>query len=164
MSEPPPKILKLIGLIVLFLLLLLLGRLFFVSPRKVAEAEAPEKQSQSYNYYESALRPVASLLRPEKVIVGEWKSIGTRVITAYSSSVDECDDTPFITASGDRVRDGIVATNEFPFGTLLLIDGEVYEVRDRTHGRYSYLVDIWKPSKGAAYEWGKQVLEVKILN
>ena len=43
----------------------------------------------------------------------------TRVwLTAYSSSVDETDDTPFITASGKHVRDGIVATNFLPFGEV----------------------------------------------
>ncbi|HDY68411.1 hypothetical protein LCGC14_1745220 [marine sediment metagenome] len=44
-----------------------------------------------------------------------------RTITGYSSTVDQCDDTPFITASNTRVRDGIVASNEFPFGTRLLL-------------------------------------------
>ncbi|MDP3003980.1 MAG: hypothetical protein Q8N43_00505, partial [Candidatus Azambacteria bacterium] len=33
------------------------------------------------------------------------------VLTAYSSTPDQTDDTPFITASNTRVRDGIVAAN-----------------------------------------------------
>jgi len=43
------------------------------------------------------------------------------VITAYSSTVDQTDDTPFITANGSFVRDGIVANNMLPFGTKIKI-------------------------------------------
>ena len=37
-------------------------------------------------------------------------------VTAYSSTPEETDDTPRITASGGEVRDGIVAANFLPFG------------------------------------------------
>ncbi|HNY97834.1 MAG TPA: hypothetical protein PKM84_01795, partial [Candidatus Pacearchaeota archaeon] len=33
------------------------------------------------------------------------------IVTAYSSTPDQCDDTPFVTAAGNQVRDGIVAAN-----------------------------------------------------
>src|SRR3989338_6396754 len=36
-------------------------------------------------------------------------------VTAYSSSPDETDDTPFITASGGDVRDGVMAAYFLPF-------------------------------------------------
>src|SRR3990167_1248447 len=38
-------------------------------------------------------------------------------ITAYSSTPEETDSTPFITASGTHVRDGVVAANFLPLGT-----------------------------------------------
>src|SRR3989338_8592683 len=37
-------------------------------------------------------------------------------LTAYSSSADETDSTPFITASGSKTRHGVVASNDLPFG------------------------------------------------
>lgn len=40
-------------------------------------------------------------------------------ITAYASVPDETDSTPFITADGSHVADGIVASNILPFGTGL---------------------------------------------
>src|SRR3989338_9188671 len=42
-------------------------------------------------------------------------------VTAYSSSVDETDSTPFVTASGTKTRDGVIASNLFPFGTQVKI-------------------------------------------
>ena len=47
-----------------------------------------------------------------------------RVITAYTSSPDETDDTPDLTASGSKAGPGVYASNEFPFGTMLSI-GEI---------------------------------------
>src|SRR4030042_3654518 len=39
------------------------------------------------------------------------------LVTAYSSTPEETDDTPFITASGNYVRPGVIAANFLPFGT-----------------------------------------------
>lgn len=87
------------------------------------------------------------------------------VVTAYSSSPDETADDPFITASGDRVRHGIVAcSRDFPFGSKFLIDGQVYECLDRLARRFDDRIDIWMPSKEAAVNYGKRVLVVEVLN
>ncbi len=89
--------------------------------------------------------------------------VGWRTVTCYSSTPDQTDDTPFITATGNYVKDGIIATNEFPFGTKLLIDGKIYIVDDRTNSRYKYRIDIWKPSRSEALECGKKDMEVWIV-
>lgn len=73
------------------------------------------------------------------------------VITAYSSTPWETWGDPFITASGTRVRDGIVANNLLPFGTQIripeLFGEEIFVVEDRMHSRKGYYhVDIWFPS------------------
>ncbi len=56
-------------------------------------------------------------------------------ITAYSSTVDQTDSTPFITANGVHVHDGVVATNALPFGTQIkipaLFGDKVFTVEDR---------------------------------
>lgn len=68
-------------------------------------------------------------------------------ITAYSSVPWECDDSPFITADGSRVRDGIVAANFLKFGTRIripeLFGDKVFEVHDRMNKRFSNRIDIW---------------------
>ena len=91
------------------------------------------------------------------------ESLGCRVITAYTSSEDETDSTPFITASGQRTRKGIVATNELSFGVTVEIDGGIYEVQDRTNPRYKHLIDIWMETKEEAFEFGRQIKEVNII-
>lgn len=79
-------------------------------------------------------------------------------VTGYSSSYDETDDTPYITASGDFVRDGIVATNFLPFGSKIkipaLFGDKVFVVKDRMNERYFYRVDVWFPSKEDALNFG----------
>lgn len=79
------------------------------------------------------------------------------IATAYSSSLDECDNTPFITASGQRVRWGIVAADKkYPFGTKIYIPyfQQVFEVQDRGGAIRGNRIDIWFPSKEAAVKFG----------
>lgn len=96
------------------------------------------------------------------------KKIVKKVITAYSSSRDETDSTPFITASNTRVRDGVVAANSLPFGSKIMIPeifgNKVFVVEDRTHPRYGNRIDIWMPSKNLALQFGKVIAEVHILD
>src|SRR5579864_3310915 len=79
-------------------------------------------------------------------------------ITAYSSSPDETDDTPFITANGTHVHDGIVATNILPFGTKVMMPAlfgdKIFTVEDRMNRRIKNTMDIWMPSKRAALVFG----------
>ncbi len=88
-------------------------------------------------------------------------------ITAYSSTPEETDDTPFITASGERVRDGIIAANFLPFGTKVRIPelfGErEFIVKDRMHRRKTNFVDIWMPSKELAQEFGIHQTAIEVI-
>ncbi len=88
--------------------------------------------------------------------------------TAYSSSVDETDDNPLITASGQTVADGIIANNMLPFGTKVripqLYGNKVFTVQDRMNSRKgNYQIDIWKASKQEARDFGAKVIEIQIL-
>ena len=90
------------------------------------------------------------------------------VVTAYSSTPEETDDTPFITASGEEVADGIVANNLLPFGTKIripeLYGDKVFTVLDRMNRRKSdYHFDIWFPSKGEAITFGVKTAEIEVL-
>ena len=88
-------------------------------------------------------------------------------VTAYSSSVDETDSTPHVTASGTRTRDGVIASNAFPIGTQLripeLFGEKILIVEDRMHQRFTDRIDIWMPSKWQALRFGKQQAEVEII-
>lgn len=88
-------------------------------------------------------------------------------ITAYSSTYDQTDSSPFITASGTRVRDGIVATNFLPIGTKIKIPqyygDKIFTVEDRMNRRYWKMVDIWMPSRLEAVQFGLRRAEVEII-
>ncbi len=88
-------------------------------------------------------------------------------VTAYSSSPEETDDTPFITASGKEVRDGIVASNFLTMGTKVRIPAifgnKVFVVEDRMHPRMTNVVDVWMPSKNEAKQFGRVYAEIEIL-
>jgi 3D (Asp-Asp-Asp) domain-containing protein len=91
------------------------------------------------------------------------------ILTGYSSTPEETDDTPFITASGSRVKDGIVANNYFSFGTEVRIPqvfgDKVFIVKDRMHWTKSnYHFDIWFPEKEKALEFGVKETYIEILD
>ncbi len=89
-------------------------------------------------------------------------------ITAYSSTPDQTDDTPFITAAGTHVRDGIVATNALPMYTRIkipeLFGEKVFVVEDRMAKRFQDRMDIWLPDRGSAMKFGIKSAEVVVLN
>jgi len=90
------------------------------------------------------------------------------VVTAYSSSPWETDDSPYVTAAGTWVREGIVANNKYPFGTEIRIPeiyGEkVFVVEDRMSWKKGeYHIDIWFPSYWEALNFGTKKTYIEIL-
>ncbi|MFA4937194.1 MAG: hypothetical protein WC575_02835 [Patescibacteria group bacterium] len=89
------------------------------------------------------------------------------IVTAYSSTIDQTDDTPFITASGAVVHEGIVAANWLPLGAQIRIPeyfgDQVFVVEDRMNDRFSRRVDIWMLTREQAEDWGLQYLTVEVL-
>lgn len=90
------------------------------------------------------------------------------VITAYSSTPDQTDDTPFITASGKDVADGVIANNLLPFGTKVripeLYGDKVFVVQDRMNKRMgNHRFDIWFPTKQLALNFGVKSVEIEVL-
>lgn len=108
-----------------------------------------------------------SLLQAKSPNHREWAQKFLVHVTAYSSSADETDSTPHITASGTRTRDGIIASNLFPIGTRLkvpeLFGEKILVVEDRMHKRFTDRIDVWMPSKWLALKFGKKQAEVEII-
>lgn len=88
-------------------------------------------------------------------------------ITAYSSTPDQTDETPFITASGVQVRDGIVATNILPFGTQVqipkLFGDKIFTVQDRMAKRMTNVMDIWMSTREKALRFGVAHADVLVV-
>lgn len=90
-----------------------------------------------------------------------------RMVTAYSSTPDQTDDTPFITASNTYVRDGIVAANFARFRTKIrfptLYGDKIFVVEDRMNKRYPHRVDIWMQTRQEAKQFGIKTVQVEIV-
>jgi 3D (Asp-Asp-Asp) domain-containing protein len=90
-------------------------------------------------------------------------------ITAYSSSPDETKDygSPFITADGTYVHDGVIATNLLPFGTKVMIPSlfgeKIFTVNDRMSKKLMNNLDIWMNSKASALVFGVHAAQVVVL-
>lgn len=88
-------------------------------------------------------------------------------VTGYSSSPEETDDDPFITASGKYVGEGIVAANFLPLGTKIRFPerfgNQIFVVEDRMNKRFYDKVDIWFDTKEEAKNFGVQSLKIEIL-
>ncbi len=88
-------------------------------------------------------------------------------MTAYSSTEDQTDDSPFITASGAHVADGIVAANFLPLHTRVKIPSlygeKVFVVEDRMNRRYTQRMDIWMETREEAMKFGLKKAEIVVL-
>ena len=105
----------------------------------------------------------------------EFEVIKTYTVraTGYSSTPDQTDSTPFITASGTYVRDGIIAANVYengrrlPFGTLVRIPeiygDKIFVVEDRMNIRYKNNIDIWFPERSSALTFGSKKVTIEIV-
>lgn len=88
-------------------------------------------------------------------------------VSAYTSSVDETDDTPNINAAGTKPGPGSIACpSRYEFGTEIVIRDESYFCDDRMNPRYSGgdYFDIWMETKPEAFQWGRRQVEVKVIN
>ena len=96
--------------------------------------------------------------------------------TAYNSTPGQTDSTPFITATGTRVRFGTVALSrdllkKFPYGTKIRIEdlsgrynsmlaGRIFVVEDTMHPRKMNTVDVWMVNRSQAMQWGNRQIHI----
>ncbi|MEW6422454.1 MAG: hypothetical protein AB1511_12140 [Deinococcota bacterium] len=99
--------------------------------------------------------------------------------TAYNSMPGQTDSTPFITATGTRVRPGVVALSRdmlriFPYGTRITVEdlsgrynsllrGRVFVVEDTMAARKTGSIDIWMPTLNQAIQFGARQVRITAL-
>lgn len=144
----------------------LIGILMFWQARtQKAEAELVVLSDESLGILEgNTLLPIADPNNPEPKVVRKINVI----ITAYSSTPGQTDDSPYVTAAGTWVKEGIVANNLLPFGTRIkipeLYGNRIFIVEDRMNWvKGNYHVDIWFPSYSEAVNFGAQKTYIEIL-
>ena len=146
-------------------LFLLVSVLFFTFPN-VTESQGisykivgPVPTESIKSYYEGPTLPEITARPARRTMI--------ITVTSYNSEPGQPDDTPFITAFNTRVRDGIVATNFLPKGTIVRFPDKFgdkeFVVEDRMNERYYYRMDIWMADKQEAIQFGIKVLKMEIL-
>jgi len=89
-------------------------------------------------------------------------------VTAYSSTPDQTDNSPFITANGSFVREGVVAANFLKFGTKVrfpdVYGDNIFIVADRMAEQNNHKIDVWMESRAEALQFGVKKLNIEILN
>jgi len=142
--------------------------LVVLSPAYLTISEDPVAEENEFLILDETFIKSACLLDSQCSTKAEIKAVRQYVtVTAYSSTADQTDSSPFITANGTHVSDGIVACNFLPFGTKVRFPeysgDKIYVVADRMAKKNSHKIDIWMESRGAALEFGVQRLTVEIL-
>lgn len=113
--------------------------------------------------------PVAETRAPRKTV---WVTI-----TAYSSTVDQCDSTPCITANGfdlcssyaERAVADTIAANFMKFGTQVRLPDafgeQTFVVRDRMNSKYNgqNRIDVWMPTRELAQNFGVKRVKMEIF-
>ena len=90
------------------------------------------------------------------------------VLTGYSSTPGQTDNSPYITASGTFVRDGVVANNLLSFGAKIripeLYGDKIFIVEDRMSSKKGYYhVDVWFPDYWQALSFGAKKAYIEVL-
>lgn len=94
--------------------------------------------------------------------------IARLTLSAYNSIPNQTDGSPFVTAAGSCVRDGVVASNAFRIGTKIrfpeLFGDKVFVVEDRMNPRYTDRIDVWMTDLQDARQFGlKRNARVEVI-
>ncbi len=108
---------------------------------------------------------VIEIVRPDRLPTLKTYTIS---VTGYNSEAGQTDDSPFTTADGSTVRDGIIAANFLPFNTKVrfpeLFGDRVFEVHDRMNPRYNLRADVWMTNKSDALKFGlKRNVKIEVI-
>lgn len=135
-------------------------------------AKAQEKKEEIKNTNEEHILKVILPIKEKKeerdlknktigdVVFGKEIQI---LVTGYSSTVDQCDKDPFITASGTTVHLGTMACPpEYAFGTTVKIDEKIFVCEDRGGKIKNNHFDRWFETRQEALVWGKRIVTAKI--
>ncbi|MBP9762778.1 3D domain-containing protein [Patescibacteria group bacterium] len=136
-----------------------------ISSTVVTSTEVTELPDQPDMRSEIGEPAVIEIVRPDRLATLKTYSIS---VTGYNSEEGQTDSTPFTTADGSTVGDGIIAANFLPFNTKVrfpeLFGDRVFEVHDRMNPRYNLRADVWMANKSDALKFGvKRNIKIEVI-
>jgi len=116
------------------------------------------------------LKNRVSSLEQEVASLMEAKRARLCTVTAYSPTKSQCDDTPWVTASGTRPKVGTVAVSRdlfysgWVFGSKIYIEGlGIYRINDLMHPRWENRIDVFLESERLARRFGRRKARAVLL-
>jgi len=124
----------------------------------------PDLENRLITIQGNSVLAISEHFNPEPKVIKKMKV----VVTGYSSTIWETDETPELTASGSVVREGIVANNGLPIGTKIkipeLYGDKIFVIEDRMNPRVGpYHIDIWFPDYSQAKNFGAKRTYIEVL-
>jgi 3D (Asp-Asp-Asp) domain-containing protein len=134
------------------------------NPKTSILLSEPDLENRLITIQGNSVLAVSNHFNPEPKVIKKMKV----VVTGYSSTVWETDETPELTASGSTVREGIVANNGLPIGTKIkipeLYGDKIFVIEDRMNPRVGpYHIDIWFPDYSQAKNFGAKRTYIEVL-
>lgn len=139
----------------------------------VTATDTPNAKAMAILMSSNAMVALATPSKPHGSIKVTQRTYWVQV-SGYNSEVGQCDDSPFITASGTHVHWGTIAANiidanghNIPFGTLVKIPAvfgdQIFVVEDRLNKRYTNNVDVWFEKHADALKLGRRNVQIEII-
>ena len=129
----------------------------------VSPGECPPATENCAEPQEVIVEEVVVDIEPENEPQKQPRTV-TMNVSAYTATSDECGKGDGITASGVEGTPFLTcAADDLPFGTRLRINGQIWIVQDRFGGGYENRVDLMMETKGQCFEFGRQYIDVEIL-
>jgi 3D (Asp-Asp-Asp) domain-containing protein len=151
----------------------------------IEAVQSPNPKIQSINTDENNFILSGSFINPNYLMYSSYKlftvnqaqksqraaladqNLKKVIVTAYSSTSDQTDSTPFISANGKFVYDGMVACNFLPFGAKVrfpeIYGDKIFVVEDRMAWYNSHKIDIWMPDRQTALQFGVKKLAYEVV-
>ena len=149
MNDKEPPLISILVIIAIILLFVLQGWII----------THPKNRLQNYEIREES---VVRQIIPHYIPKFQYSVLAS--ISGYNATVEQCDSTPFIMASGKRVYEGAIANNCLEFGTKVKIGEDWYVVEDRMNKRYNdcRYFDIFFWSEEEAKQWGRRTIKIEV--
>lgn len=151
----------------IFLIFSIITQILFPHALLAEEPVLPEVKKLEKHILLAARRGMAETVDRKKIVNPKVVKADVVMATAYSSTPEETDSSPFITANGMYVYDGLVAANFLPFGTKVrfpeMFGDKIFTVNDRMNRRYSYRIDIWMTSREKALQFGVRKIRFEVV-